>query len=100
MTLVEIKEKCLLNSIAEYITDFVIPIIVKDEYEYEVDMTNRWVFIVTNFVTFRAKRKYINAYTENDNDCISIKTGKGVFQLISIDDIVAIQYETANDIDI
>lgn len=87
------------DKISDFIISEVIPISVPDElYDDSDDYLNKeWVFVSTTGPAYKIKRKYIGAYTEDGNDCLSIKIRKGIYMFIDVSDILAVEYERAKE---
>lgn len=90
------------DKVSDFIISEVIPISVTNEDcdDYNDYLDKEWVFISTTGPTYKIKRKYINAYTENGNDCLSIKIRKGIYMFIDVSDILAVEYERAEEFEL
>lgn len=87
------------DKVSDFIVSEVIPVSVTDESceDYNKYLDKEWVFVCTVAATYKLKRKYIGAYTENGNDCLSLRLRKGIYMFIDVSDILVVEYEQAEE---
>lgn len=75
-----------LSSLSKFIVTELLPKQFIDDRKY-------WIFVVTQYGVYKVRQDKLSYYTQNENDCLSIKLGKGVFYYLNIDDVVAVEVE-------
>lgn len=91
-TILEYKEEFLkTHTYPDRVTtsDYIIRCLLPDRTEYG----KSWIFVVTQYGTYKVQLRKLDSYTDYDNDCIAIHINKSVHLYIDISDVIAIEPE-------
>jgi hypothetical protein len=90
--ILECKEEFLkTHTYSDRITtsDYIIRYLLPNRPEY----AKSWIFVVTQYGTYKVQLRKLDSYTDYDNDCLAIYINKSVHLYINVSDVTAIEPE-------